>query len=108
MSYCLKVNQSFISKLSIKNLNKFWIGLGAKSTQLVSLCFIVLISFYQLGARFVFWGAPTCRFVPSCSEYSKSALMDYGPILGLYFSLKRIVKCRPGGSSGFDPVPRKG
>ena len=49
---------------------------------------------------------PSCRFTPTCSEYSIEALRRYGLVKGLYFSLKRKISCRPGGRHGFDPVPK--
>ncbi len=48
-----------------------------------------------------------CRFTPTCSEYAKLAITEYGSIKGSYLSLKRILRCRPGGGFGYDPVPAK-
>lgn len=48
---------------------------------------------------------PSCRFVPTCSEYALQALKKYGPIKGSWLALKRILRCHPGGGSGYDPVP---
>lgn len=52
---------------------------------------------------------PSCRFVPTCSEYAAQAVHKYGPFKGTLLALKRIAKCHPikwlGGSSGYDPVP---
>ena len=48
---------------------------------------------------------PSCRFVPTCSEYALQALRKYGPIKGSWLALKRILRCHPGGGSGYDPVP---
>jgi putative membrane protein insertion efficiency factor len=47
----------------------------------------------------------SCRFVPTCSEYVLQALQKYGPFKGVWLSIKRILKCHPWGSSGYDPVP---
>ncbi len=50
----------------------------------------------------------SCRYLPTCSEYSIEALKNYGLFKGLYMSLKRIFSCHPikflGGGEGFDPV----
>ncbi|MGA2910452.1 MAG: membrane protein insertion efficiency factor YidD [Candidatus Microgenomates bacterium] len=46
-----------------------------------------------------------CRFTPTCSEYTITALGKYGVITGLTLGFKRLAKCHPWGSSGFDPVP---
>ncbi len=52
---------------------------------------------------------PSCRFVPTCSEYALEALQTHGPVRGSWLALRRIARCHPipwlGGRSGFDPVP---
>ena len=45
-----------------------------------------------------------CRFVPSCSNYAIQAIEEKGVIKGIYFSLRRVLKCHPFGGSGYDPV----
>ena len=51
---------------------------------------------------------PSCRYMPTCSEYSIEALKTFGFIKGSFLSLKRVLSCHPikflGGSEGFDPV----
>ncbi len=48
---------------------------------------------------------PACRFAPSCSEYAAEALIAHGPLRGGVLAVRRFCRCRPGGSSGYDPVP---
>jgi putative membrane protein insertion efficiency factor len=48
---------------------------------------------------------PACRFYPTCSQYAIEALDKYGFLKGSLLSLKRILKCHPFHSGGFDPVP---
>ena len=48
---------------------------------------------------------PACRFAPSCSEYAAGALIAHGPWRGSGLALRRFCRCRPGGASGYDPVP---
>ena len=48
-----------------------------------------------------------CRFEPSCSTYCIEALRTYGVVKGCGLSLLRILRCRPFGPSGHDPVPTK-
>ena len=53
----------------------------------------------------------SCRYLPTCSEYSIEALKKFGLVKGVYMSLKRILSCHPikllGGGDGFDPVIKK-
>jgi|TARA_B100000073_G_scaffold55334_2_gene40947 putative membrane protein insertion efficiency factor len=48
---------------------------------------------------------PTCRYFPSCSEYTSEAVDHYGVIKGSWISMKRLFRCHPWGNSGYDPVP---
>jgi uncharacterized protein len=47
---------------------------------------------------------PSCRFTPTCSEYSIDAINKYGPLKGSYLSLRRILRCHPFHRGGYDPV----
>ena len=53
----------------------------------------------------------SCRYLPTCSEYSIDALKEFGLFKGGFMSLKRILSCHPvkflGGSSGFDPIKKE-
>ncbi len=46
-----------------------------------------------------------CRFIPTCSEYTKIAVERYGSFKGSYLGIKRILRCHPFGKFGYDPVP---
>ena len=46
-----------------------------------------------------------CRYVPSCSYYAVEAVEVHGAAHGAWLSLRRLLRCRPGGPSGWDPVP---
>ena len=48
---------------------------------------------------------PTCRFMPSCSEYGYEAVARYGILAGGRLAIWRILRCNPFGGSGYDPVP---
>ena len=50
---------------------------------------------------------PSCRYLPTCSEYCIDALKTYGLIKGMFLSLKRVLSCHPWGSGGFDPVKKE-
>ena len=60
------------------------------------------VDWYQRAAE----GRPSpCRFFPSCSEYAREALEVHGGRRGTWLTLRRLVRCRPFGPSGYDPVP---
>lgn len=69
-----------------------------------SLPLIALVRFYQICLSPLKLSG-TCRFTPTCSQYALEALKKYGPIKGLYLSIRRILRCHPWGGSGYDPVP---
>lgn len=70
-----------------------------------------------LGTRIILWVVrfyqrlispglpPSCRFVPSCSEYAYQAVRKYGVFRGLWLGLRRLLRCHPFRSGGYDPVP---
>ena len=47
---------------------------------------------------------PSCRFIPTCSEYSRQAIEKYGAVKGGWLSIKRICKCHPFHPGGIDPL----
>lgn len=49
----------------------------------------------------------SCRHIPTCSNYAIDAINEYGAIHGSYLSIKRILRCNPFGTSGYDPVIRR-
>lgn len=48
---------------------------------------------------------PSCRFVPTCSEYAMQAVTKYGAVKGGYLAIRRILRCHPFHPGGYDPVP---
>jgi putative membrane protein insertion efficiency factor len=48
---------------------------------------------------------PSCRFTPTCSHYACDALIRYGVFKGVWLSVKRLVRCNPWCSGGYDPIP---
>lgn len=48
-----------------------------------------------------------CKYYPTCSNYAKEAIENYGILKGVYLSIKRILKCNPFSKGGIDFVPKK-
>lgn len=64
---------------------------------------ILPVRFYQLAISPLL--PPSCRYVPTCSQYTIEALRKHGPVKGLWLAVRRILRCHPWGGSGYDPVP---
>ena len=61
------------------------------------------IRFYQ---KFISRGLPSsCRFHPTCSQYTYEAIEKYGVMQGSWLGAKRIARCQPWNKGGYDPVP---
>ena len=72
---------------------------------LVGGVLIVLVRAYQVALSPHI--GTCCRFTPSCSEYCIGALRMHGVFKGCWLAVRRIMRCRPFGPSGHDPVPPK-
>jgi len=77
--------------------------------KIISNTLIGLIKFYKMVISP--YMAPSCRYLPTCSEYTIECLKTYGLIKGISKSIKRILSCHPikilGGGEGFDPVNKE-
>lgn len=62
---------------------------------------IKLIDLYQISPLKTH---SLCRYTPTCSQYMKEAIIEYGAAKGTYLGIKRILRCNPLGGSGYDPV----
>jgi putative membrane protein insertion efficiency factor len=47
---------------------------------------------------------PSCRFVPTCSDYAREAIEQYGVVRGLWRAVRRLLRCHPFHPGGYDPV----
>jgi putative membrane protein insertion efficiency factor len=69
---------------------------------------IALLRGYQLSLSPVFYALGVrCRHEPTCSHYAIGAIREQGGWRGFWLTLGRLLRCRPGGTFGFDPVPSK-
>jgi len=64
---------------------------------------LALIRTYQL--LFAWMYAGSCRFTPSCSQYAAEAIRRFGALRGGRLAISRLMRCRPFGAHGIDPVP---
>lgn len=62
-----------------------------------------LIRLYQLLVSPLL--LPSCRYLPSCSDYAAEAITQHGALAGSLLAARRLLRCHPWGGSGYDPVP---
>ncbi|MDO9596066.1 MAG: membrane protein insertion efficiency factor YidD [Lutibacter sp.] len=72
-------------------------------TKILAIPFIWLVRFYQVAISPYL--PSSCRYSPTCSQYTVEALKKHGIFKGGWLSLKRIASCNPWGGHGHDPVP---
>ncbi len=75
-------------------------------TSLPGKFLILLVRFYQ--AAISPWLGPSCRHIPSCSHYMIEAIREWGAVKGTWLGIRRLLRCHPWGTSGHDPVPKRG
>jgi uncharacterized protein len=83
----------------------FWPPVLFGVVMLIKKIFILPIRFYQVSISPLL-GAH-CRHTPTCSQYTIEAIREWGVLKGLWLGIKRIARCHPWGTSGYDPVPKK-
>jgi uncharacterized protein len=76
-----------------------------KINTLLKKIFILPIRLYQLTLSPLL--GVHCRHTPSCSHYAVEAIQEWGVIKGIWLGTKRIARCHPWGTHGYDPVPKK-
>lgn len=80
-----------------------WAGLVREAERSVAHSLIFLVQLYR---HLVSPLRPaTCRFIPTCSQYSVDALTEYGVVRGGWLTVARLVKCGPWHRGGWDPIP---
>jgi hypothetical protein len=66
----------------------------------------IVLALIKVYKRWISPGLPSsCRFYPSCSEYTYQAIEKYGVLRGGWLGIRRIARCHPFNPGGFDPVP---
>jgi len=63
---------------------------------------VMLVRIYQIAISPLI--GSNCRFYPTCSEYTITALQRYGPFKGVFMGVRRILRCNPWNHGGYDPV----
>ncbi|MCF6266395.1 MAG: membrane protein insertion efficiency factor YidD [Desulfuromusa sp.] len=70
---------------------------------MIKYVFIFLIDIYRYCISP--YTPRSCRFYPTCSMYARESILALGVLKGSYLAIKRILKCHPYHSGGYDPVP---
>jgi putative membrane protein insertion efficiency factor len=73
-----------------------------KQTGLAASFLLLLVKGYRYGISPLF--PPSCRYVPTCSEYAVEAIARYGALHGGWLSFSRVLRCHPFAPGGYDPV----
>ncbi len=68
----------------------------------MAFIYLSIVRFYQSIISPLF--PPACRFYPTCSSYSSEAVKRHGFLVGITMTMKRLIRCHPFCSGGYDPV----
>jgi len=79
-------------------------GFGKRVSDIITSGLVHFISIYQWFSK---RSISRCRFYPSCSEYTKVAILRYGSMEGICMGIARILKCHPFHRGGVDFVPER-
>lgn len=78
-----------------------WEGTGPRGWPLAATLRAIEVYQVSISPR----RPPCCRYTPSCSHYAATALRTHGLLRGLWLTVRRLARCRPGAAGGADPVP---
>lgn len=103
MSFLKLKTFNSIENSSFQILKNLWKNLGDTWSRFARSVAVILVGSYRTIGTLFFGGA--CRFQPSCSEYALEAFKTLPIKAAMKLVVVRVLKCRPGGDSGYDPVP---
>jgi len=66
---------------------------------------VAAVRAYQVAISPLLVGS--CKFIPSCSQYYIMAVQEHGPWYGSWLGVRRVLRCHPFSTGGYDPVPRR-
>ena len=69
---------------------------------IVRIVLVTLLKFYKVAVSPLL--PPSCRFVPTCSEYAREAIERHGAVRGTWMGARRLLRCHPFHPGGYDPV----
>ena len=78
-------------------------GPGEAEMQIAGKAVLLLLRAYKWAISPML--APSCRYVPSCSEFAMEAVERYGALRGGWMAMTRVLRCHPFVKGGYDPVP---
>lgn len=101
MSYFIQKKK----RCDIKCLKNLWVKQKLHFLEVCLKRFFLFSIFVYRSTLSLFLGG-NCRFYPSCSEYAYESFQRYKPLYALVLTVKRLLRCRPFGPKGYDPVPK--
>lgn len=97
--------RNFLKASALKSFKTVWTAFLSQADLVIKWAGLITVYIYRLVLSPILGGA--CRYSPSCSEYAIEAFHTHSAPEAISLTIKRILRCRPGASFGYDPVPQK-